>query len=171
MCKKIFLILMLLSLSAMSYADLGRMSRRVVQQADRLQDAVDDYQYGTGTALDVERVITRMESTLQRMRSELNNPPYPPYPPVPAPITASCSLDVGGNFFTPWSKIECSVFGLGAVSYEVEVRGRVRFQGQLNPGQAQQSFITKKEKVGGHGAGYSVFVRTTRGLRILVSTL
>jgi len=103
-------------------------------------------------------------------RPRLPYPGRPPVvrPPVPQPLSASCVLDVGGNWLRPQSKIECNIFGRGANAYEITVNGRTTWNGMLNSRSNRQVFETDKKRVGGHSVSYEVFVLDTFGRRHLV---
>ncbi|MBU0674156.1 MAG: hypothetical protein KJ950_05900 [Proteobacteria bacterium] len=70
--------------------------------------------------------------------------------------------------------IHCSIYGRGAVAYEVNVVGRkteeVAFKGELNPRAVNQDFSTKKRVVGGHLVTYQIFVFRRDGKRELIKT-
>ena len=89
-------------------------------------------------------------------------------------ISGSCSFNVGGNFFSPDTHIKCSIYGIGAVAYEVNVKGRSRdkitFKGKLNPALTSQDFTTADEQVGGKMVTYEIFVFNQTGNKQLIHT-
>jgi len=112
-----------------------------------------------------------------------NPDPYPYPGPNPGPypypdydnISASCRLDIDGNFFTPDTNVECTVYGRNAAGYEVRVLSRlgdsVAFHGRLDPRLHTQYFSTIERRVGGVLVKYQVYIITTYGQRIHVATL
>ena len=175
MNKKLLIVLGLSLLITSSHARLGHLTNQIVQKAYSLQQAVNNYQHGSGYGRhgkrQVQREIRDMQDLLSRLERQIGHGGGHNPPPIHSPITASCGLDVGGNFLRPKSKISCSIYGRGAVSYEIQVGHSIEWQGSLRPHKNSQSFSTDKKRVGGHGVSYFVYVRTQRGQRILVSTL
>lgn len=85
------------------------------------------------------------------------------------PITATCSVNTGGNLIEPKTNIECTIFGKGAVGYSGVIRGKsnsVNVHGTLSPGQT--SFATDKVKVG-YGAGFVMYLVNGKGQQTLVA--
>lgn len=152
--------------TSVAQASLDNLAQRAINQSYNLQQAINDFQYGGGNKQKILNISDRLRNTLDLIEQKVGVGGG-----GGVALSASCNLDVGGNFFTPWTKVECTVSGKKAVSYEVEVNGRVRFSGPLNPNLLSQSFKTKKEEVGGHGPTYQVFIRTKNGQRKLVATL
>ncbi|OFZ51969.1 MAG: hypothetical protein A2381_01545 [Bdellovibrionales bacterium RIFOXYB1_FULL_37_110] len=160
--------------------ELSDMANRLVRTAERVQMTVEDLEYGHGSSMEVRRSIDELKVVLNRLERNLGAGPGPgPGPINPFPdfdrISASCRLDIDGNFFNPDTSVECTVYGRNAAGYEVRVisqfGNRVEFQGRLNPGMQTQSFATIERKVGGSGVRYQVFILTTNGGRFLVATL
>ncbi|MCB0403272.1 MAG: hypothetical protein KDD51_00700, partial [Bdellovibrionales bacterium] len=84
------------------------------------------------------------------------------------PLTASCSVKTGGNFFTPKSHVECTVYGRGAIGYEAILGGRETVHGELQPQLPTQNFASEKVKVG-YNPTYQIYLITRNGDRILVA--
>jgi hypothetical protein len=84
-------------------------------------------------------------------------------------ITGSCIYDIGGNFFNPKTKVNCSIFGVGAKSYEIKVNNITKWNGQLDETLEKQDIWAAQNKVGGHAVDYQVYIIEKDGSRTLVS--
>ena len=176
--------------------ELSGMTNNLVGAAEKVQTAAEGLANGPDSKTDVQKSINELKEVLNQLEKgieeEINRygdrRPYPgprPYPrpnpePYPYPdyydnISASCRLDIGGNFFTPDTNVECTVYGRNAAGYEIRVISRlgdrVMFHGRLNPRLRTQYFTTNERKVGGVLVKYEVYILTTRGQRIHVATL
>jgi len=156
--------------------ELSDMANRLVRTAERVQMTVEDLEYGHGSEMEVRRSINELKEITNRLERRIGggfNPNPNPFPNDR--ISASCRLDIDGNFFNPDTQVECTVYGRNAAGYEVRVISqfgdRVEFQGRLNPGAQTQSFETIERQVGGTTVRYQVFIMTTNGRRFLVANL
>ena len=192
MKKSLFSLLLLVATVTVVQANIVDLSERIVSQSQKLQRSVYDMRYGSSwdhriareDATELRRMVERMlmqldgEGPRPPMPPTPPTPPTPPYPPMPPrpthTISASCEYDIGGNFFNPETKVECTVYGRGAAGYEVEVVSKynrtIEFRGTLEPQQTTQQFKTDEEKVGGSGVTYNVYILTREGAKILVNT-
>lgn len=84
-------------------------------------------------------------------------------------VTASCLYSIGGNVFRPNTEVHCSVYGVGANSYEIKVNDVTKWVGNLNSTLDSQDFVAGAQRVGGAAVDYKVFVIEKNGTRTLVS--
>jgi len=175
---------LLLSFSVLARGyDPDRLADEILFSAERLNEVMDQLKYDHRAKVGAKQEIERMRGLLTDLEMVLFRPapvppPHPPrpqpVPPVPS-ISATCSLEVGGNFFTPDTKVHCTVYGAGAAGYEVRVigdyRDSIEFQGQLNPGATTQTFVSQEKRVGGYGVTYIVNILTTTGHRVPVAQM
>ncbi|MCB0419122.1 MAG: hypothetical protein H6617_10685 [Bdellovibrionaceae bacterium] len=109
----------------------------------------------------------QLRASFQRVQFELNQLARA-LQNQPTPLTASCSVKTGGNFFTPKSHVECTVYGRGAIGYEAILGGRDTVHGELQPHLPTQNFVSEKVKVG-YNPTYQIYLITRGGERILVA--
>ncbi|OUR95497.1 hypothetical protein A9Q84_16830 [Halobacteriovorax marinus] len=171
MKKTLMMIIATTLFSTATNADLGNLSGRIANQANTLERTTNDFVDGLSRRRAVRQELNELKRLVEKMDNRLRN-----YRRTPVGnITGSCTLDVGGNLFDPKSKIECTVYGQGAVGYEVRVkstyRNSIKWQGELVRREARQTFLTSKQKVGGHSSRYEIFVIHNNGQKILIDTL
>ena len=152
---------------------------RAGQAFSRMSDSFFDIEnkieslYGNG----FQRQLADMKSSLNELRRTFRRGggggggrPTPPR----TNITASCKGTFGGNFFDKKTSVQCTVYGKGAVGYEIkfsnpETRASAATYGQLNSRSNSQSFKTENVHVG-RSAQYTVFVKTANGRSIRVAS-
>lgn len=177
-CHSFCVAIMLVTCFFLPPADAGattaqqQLSKILVRQAQEINRSLNQPQF-------LPQKIHQLRSTLLELESTFfyNNAGLSPTTAVispPGTISGSCSLNVGGNFFSPDTHITCSIYGIGAVAYEVNVKERSRdkiaFKGKLNPALASQDFTTTDEQVGGKMVTYEIFVFNQTGNRQLIHT-
>jgi len=164
-------ILLLSGGPALADSATEQLTNQLVRQAQDLQAAVNGHHGDRAIATDIHRLRNTL---LQLEQSVLFSGQTPDSDGATSSISGSCKLDVGGNIFKPETVISCSVYGQGAIAYEINVIARnkeeIAFQGKLNPGLASQEFTTNSQEVGGNLVTYQVFVFTQNGKRELIKT-
>jgi len=172
------MLFVVLVLSSSAQADvINRFADEVFINAERLRDVVRDVDYSREARLLAARTINDIRRNLDQLESYLSRGGDRPHPrPRPVPIvSATCNLEVGGNFFVPDTKVHCTVYGGGVAGYEIRVISEygdsVEFQGQLDPRQSPQTFVTEEKRVGGRSVTYVVNMLTQDGFRVQVATL
>lgn len=157
----------------------NELADQLVRQARDIRAMIEDHQDSRdltrniqnlrGTLLELEEEVLHREKNDLRERHERREEP------AGGTFSGSCSLDVGGNLFKPDTVLNCSVYGNGAVAYEVKVvtRGKesVPFKGELNPRMANQEFKTPKKRVGGNNVTYEVAVFGRNGQRQVITII
>lgn len=94
--------------------------------------------------------------------------PFPgPQPDIGEQISASCQVNISGNF-SARSSVACAVYGRGASRYEILVDSRLVWQGRLDTYSQSQRLQTDTRNVGGYQSRYDVYVVTQNGQRQLV---
>jgi len=91
----ITILLITLSSSYISAAPLDQLAQRIVNQAYRLQQSIKDYQFGAIGPGKIRQNANQIRHTLHQIDENLG------LRPDTVSLTASCNLDVGGNFFNP----------------------------------------------------------------------
>jgi hypothetical protein len=115
-------------------------------------------------------VIDCARKALQFLQQGSGSYPQPrprPNPGPQYPVNASCTVDIGGNFFFPKTNVKCNIHGQGVKGYEITVNGNTTWIGNLNPRQRTQGFTTDKKKVGGHSVQYQVWLILRSGQKVM----
>lgn len=144
----------------------------LLKKATELEALSQDLKYANGPfqrkkiKADIQLQIKQIEKNLDNLKKELNIPDFGHQDSGlnrPIELSATCQLDVGGNFFTPKSQVDCEVNGKGAVSYEIRVNGSAKWTGPLDPRSKSQLISTNKKKVGGHAFSYVLILKDKSG--------
>jgi hypothetical protein len=113
-------------------------------------------------------VVDCARKALQFLKQGSGSYPQPrPGPGPQSPVNASCTVDIGGNFFFPKTYLKCNIHGQGVKGYEITVNGHTSWIGNLSPRQRTQSFTTDKKKVGGHSVRYQVWLILKNGRKVM----